>query len=152
MRRSDIIHSVGEWDLLRSNRLFRAGNAPELNTAAAAMVLASAAHADRRGLRPVARLVSYGIAAVEPGLVGLGPIPALKQALARVGWSIRDVERIEMNEAFSLLLAPAVIRELGLPPDIVNVEGGAIAHRLLSFAGQPLGCLERWPILARHGR
>jgi acetyl-CoA C-acetyltransferase len=80
----------------------------------------------------VARLVAYGIAAVEPGLFGLGPIPAVRQALSRAGWTLGDVERIEINEAFAVLTL-AVIQELGLSPDIVNVEGGAIAH------GHPIG-------------
>ena len=75
----------------------------------------------------MARLVSYGIAAVEPGMFGLGPIPAVRQALERAGWKLSDVDRIEINEAFAAI-AIAVTRELGLPPDIVNVEGGAIAH------------------------
>jgi acetyl-CoA C-acetyltransferase len=96
------------------------------------MVLADEAWAERRGLAPVARLVSYGIAAVEPGMFGLGPIPAVKQALERAGWSLGAVERIEINEAFAAI-AIAVTRELGLPQDIVNVEGGAIAH------GHPIG-------------
>ena len=96
------------------------------------MVLSSEAYADKRGLTPVARLVSYGIAAVEPGMFGLGPIPAVKQALVRAGWSHGDIERIEINEAFAAIVL-AVTQELGLPPDIVNVEGGAIAH------GHPIG-------------
>ena len=95
-------------------------------------VLASEAWADRRGLTPFARLASYGIAAVEPDLFGLGLIPAVKQALARAGWSNGDVECIEINEAFAVRVL-AVMRELGLPPDIANVEGGAIAH------GHPIG-------------
>jgi len=101
--------------VFRDGGTITAGNAPGLNTAAAAMVLASEAWADRRGLTPVARLVAYGIAAVEPGLFGLGPIPAVKQALARAGWSNGDVERIEINEAFAVI-ALAVMQELGLPP------------------------------------
>jgi acetyl-CoA C-acetyltransferase len=109
-----------------------AGNAPGLNTAAAAMVLAGDDWADKRGLALIARLVSYGVAAVEPGMFGLGPIPAVRQALARAGWSNGDVERIEINEAFAAI-ALAVMQELKLPPDIVNVEGGAIAH------GHPIG-------------
>ena len=96
------------------------------------MVLASESWADKRGLTPVARLVAYGIAAVEPGLFGLGPIPAVKQALTRAGWSNGDVERIEINEAFAVITL-AVMQELGLLPHIVNVEGGAIAH------GHPIG-------------
>jgi acetyl-CoA C-acetyltransferase len=103
-----------------------------LNTGAAAMVLTEETWAERRGVTPVARLVSYGIAAVEPGMFGLGPIPAVSQALDRAGWSLGTVERIEINEAFAAI-AIVVARELGLPQDIVNVEGGAIAH------GHPIG-------------
>jgi acetyl-CoA acetyltransferase len=84
--------------------------------------------AEAQSLAPVARLVSYGIAAVEPGMFGLGPIPAVRQALDRAGWRLGDVERVEINEAFAAIVI-AVTRELGLSPDIVNVEGGAIAHR-----------------------
>jgi acetyl-CoA C-acetyltransferase len=109
-----------------------AGSAPGLNSGAAAVVLADEAWADKRGLAPVARLVSYGIAAVEPGMFGLGPIPAVKRALERAGWSLGAVERVEINEAFAAI-AIVVARELGLPEDIVNVEGGAIAH------GHPIG-------------
>jgi acetyl-CoA C-acetyltransferase len=116
----------------RDGGAITAGNAPVLNTAAAAMVLAGEDWAAKRGLAPIARLVSYGIAAVEPGMFGLGPIPAVRQALARAGWSNDDVYRIEINEAFAAI-ALAVMQELQLPPEIVNVEGGAIAH------GHPIG-------------
>jgi acetyl-CoA C-acetyltransferase len=111
----------------RPDGTITAGNAPGLNDAAAAMVLTDETWAEQRGLQPQARLVSYGIAAVEPGMFGLGPIPAVKQALERAGWDIRSVERVEINEAFAAI-AIVVARELGLPEDIVNVEGGAIAH------------------------
>jgi acetyl-CoA C-acetyltransferase len=111
----------------REGGTITAGNAPGVNSGAAAMVLSDEAWAERRGLAPIARLVAYGIAAVEPGMFGLGPIPAVKQALDRAGWSLGTVERIEINEAFAAI-AIAVTRELGLPQDIVNVEGGAIAH------------------------
>src|SRR5262245_60217148 len=126
----------------RPNGTITAGNAPGLNDAAAAMVLADHAWADKRGLVPTARLVSYGIAAVEPGMFGLGPVPAVNQALQRAGWDIRSVERAgwdirsveraEINEAFAAV-AIVVARELGLPEEIVNVEGGAVAH------GHPIG-------------
>jgi acetyl-CoA C-acetyltransferase len=116
----------------RSNGTITAGNAPGLNDAAAAMVLADAAWAEKHGLPVTARLVAYGIAAVEPGMFGLGPIPAVKQALLRAGWDIRSVERVEINEAFAAI-AIVVARELGLADDVVNVEGGAIAH------GHPIG-------------
>jgi acetyl-CoA C-acetyltransferase len=116
----------------RPNGTITAGNAPGLNDAAAAMVVANAAWAEKRGLPATARLVAYGIAAVEPGMFGLGPIPAVKEALLRAGWDIRSIERVEINEAFAAI-AIVVARELGLADDIVNVEGGAIAH------GHPIG-------------
>ena len=116
----------------RPNGTITAGNAPGLNDAAAAMVLTDQGWAEKRGLSPTARLVAYGIAAVEPGMFGLGPVPAVKQALQRAGWDIGSVERIEINEAFAAI-AIVVARELGLPDDIVNVEGGAVAH------GHPIG-------------
>jgi acetyl-CoA C-acetyltransferase len=104
-----------------------AGNAPGLNDAASAMVVADANWAAAHGLKPMARLVSYGIAAVEPGMFGLGNIPAVKQALARSGWEARSLQRIEINEAFAAI--PIVVaHELDLPDEIVNVEGGAVAH------------------------
>jgi acetyl-CoA C-acetyltransferase len=116
----------------RPNGTITAGNAPGLNDAAAAMVLADEAWAEKRGLAAMARLVAYGIAAVEPGMFGLGPVPAVRQALQRAGWNIGSVERVEINEAFAAI-AIVVARELGLPEDIVNVEGGAVAH------GHPIG-------------
>jgi acetyl-CoA C-acetyltransferase len=116
----------------REGGTITAGNAPGINTGAAAIVLSEETWAKRRGLAPMARLVSYGVGAVEPGMFGLGPIPAVKQALDRAGWSLHTVERVEINEAFAAI-AIVVARELGLPQDIVNVEGGAIAH------GHPIG-------------
>jgi acetyl-CoA C-acetyltransferase len=111
----------------RADGTITAGNAPGLNDAAAAMVLADERWAAEHSLKPVARLISYGIAAVEPGMFGLGPIPAVRQALSRAGWDTRSVERFEINEAFAAI-AVVVARELGLPEEIVNVEGGAVAH------------------------
>ena len=96
------------------------------------MVVAERGLGRTHGLKPMARLVSYGVGAVEPGMFGLGPIPAVRQALDRAGWTIGDIERIEINEAFAAIVI-AVMQELGLPEDIVNVEGGAIAH------GHPIG-------------
>jgi acetyl-CoA C-acetyltransferase len=96
------------------------------------MVLANAHWAARRRLEPAAPLVSYGIAAVEPGMFGLGPIPAVTRALQCAGWDLNSVERIEINEAFAAI--PIVVaQQLGLSEDIVNVEGGAVAH------GHPIG-------------
>ncbi len=116
----------------RDGGTITAGNAPGINSAAAAVVVAEEAWAGKRGLKPMVRLVAYGIAAVEPGMFGLGPIPAVKQALERAGWKLGQVERIEINEAFAAIVI-VVARELGLSQDIVNVEGGAIAH------GHPIG-------------
>jgi acetyl-CoA C-acetyltransferase len=116
----------------RKDGTITAGNAPGLNTGAAAVILANRAWADRKGLRPMARLAAYGIGAVEPGMFGLGPVPAVRQALDRAGWSIADIGRIEINEAFAAI-AIAVTKDLGLAADIVNVEGGAIA------LGHPIG-------------
>ncbi|MEH6830024.1 MAG: thiolase family protein [Sulfitobacter sp.] len=116
----------------RKDGTITAGNAPGLNSGAAAMIVAERGWAERHKLEPMARLVSYGVGAVEPGMFGLGPIPAVKQALERANWKLGDIERIEINEAFAAI-AIAVTRELGLAEDIVNVEGGAIAH------GHPIG-------------
>jgi acetyl-CoA C-acetyltransferase len=116
----------------RADGTITAGNAPGLNDAASAIVLADGAWADKNGVAAKARLVSYGVAAVEPGMFGLGPIPAVRQALARAGWDIGSVDRVEINEAFAAI-AIVVTRELGFAEDIVNVEGGAIAH------GHPIG-------------
>ena len=111
----------------RKDGTITAGNAPGLNTAASAMLVADRAWVDRRGVAPAARLVSWGVAAVEPGMFGIGPVPAVRQALERAGWTIGDVERIEINEAFAAI-ALACMRELGLSEEVTNVEGGAIAH------------------------
>ena len=116
----------------RKDGTITAGNAPGLNSGAAAMIVSGRAHAEKLGIAPSARLVSYGIAAVEPGLFGLGPMPAVKTALERAGWKIGDIDRIEINEAFAAVPL-AVAQELQLPEDIINVEGGAIAH------GHPIG-------------
>lgn len=116
----------------RKEGTITAGNAPGLNSGAAAMIVAERGFAEANGLQPMARLVAYGVAAVEPGFFGIGPVPAVRQALARAGWQVSDVDRAEINEAFAAI-AIACTRELGLPPEVVNVEGGAIAH------GHPIG-------------
>jgi len=116
----------------RKDGTITAGNAPGLNSGAAAMIVADRAFAESKGLKPVARIVAFGVGAVEPGMFGIGPAPAVRQALERAGWSIADIERVEINEAFAVI-ALAVTRELGFAEDVVNVEGGAIAH------GHPIG-------------
>jgi acetyl-CoA C-acetyltransferase len=116
----------------RKDGTITAGNAPGLNSAAAAMIVAERGWAEKNGLEPMARVVAYGVAAVEPGYFGIGPVPAVRQALERAGWKIGQVERVEINEAFAAITL-ACLRELDLPEDLVNVEGGAIAH------GHPIG-------------
>ncbi|KAB0643229.1 thiolase family protein [Burkholderia latens] len=111
----------------RSDGTITAGNAPGLNSGAAAMIVAERRYADTHGIEPIATLVAYGVGAVEPGMFGLGPVPAVRMALARAGWSLNDVERFEINEAFAAVPI-AVVRELGIDEALVNVEGGAIAH------------------------
>lgn len=116
----------------RKDGTITAGNAPGLNTGASAMIVADRRFAEKAGLEPMARLVAYGVGAVEPGMFGMGPVPAVRQALGRAGWTVAQIDRIEINEAFAAI-SLAVLRELGLPEDVVNVEGGAIAH------GHPIG-------------
>ncbi|MBB5511276.1 thiolase family protein, partial [Paraburkholderia atlantica] len=116
----------------RPDGTITAGNAPGLNSGAAAMIVAERGYADTKGIEASTRLAAFGIAAVEPGMFGLGPVPAVHIALERAGWKLADVERVEINEAFAAVPL-AVARQLGLPHDIVNVEGGAIAH------GHPIG-------------
>lgn len=116
----------------RKDGTITAGNAPGLNSGAAAMIVAERGWAEKQGLTPMARLAAYGVGAVEPGMFGMGPVPAVRQALQRAGWKTGDVERVEINEAFAAI-SVAVARELGFAEDIVNVEGGAIAH------GHPIG-------------
>jgi acetyl-CoA C-acetyltransferase len=116
----------------RKDGTITAGNAPGLNSGAAAMIVAERVFAEQNGLEPIGRLAAYGVGAVEPGMFGMGPVPAVRQALERARWSLADIERIEINEAFAAVPL-AVLRELGLPEDIVNVDGGAISH------GHPIG-------------
>jgi 3-oxoadipyl-CoA thiolase len=110
-----------------------AGNSSGINDGAAALLVMSDAKAARLGIRPMARIVAAAAAGVEPRLMGLGPIPATRKALARAGLTIHEIGLIELNEAFAVQ-ALAVMRELGLRHEITNVNGGAIA------LGHPLGC------------
>jgi acetyl-CoA C-acetyltransferase len=109
-----------------------AGNASGLNDGAAAIVVMTAAEAQRRGLTPMARIVSWATAGVDPAIMGTGPIPATRKALEKAGWSVKDLELVEANEA-SAAQALAVNKDLGWDPGIVNVNGGAIA------LGHPIG-------------
>jgi 3-oxoadipyl-CoA thiolase len=126
-------------DLAKLQPVFRktggtvtAGNASGINDGAAALLLASEAGLKRLGRPALARFVAAAVAGVEPKLMGLGPIPATKKALARAGIAVRDLDLVELNEAFAAQALPCV-RELGFDPARVNVNGGAIA------IGHPLG-------------
>jgi len=109
-----------------------AGNASGVNDGAAAVVLMSATEAERRGLKPLARIVSWAHAGVDPAIMGTGPIPASRKALEKAGWKVGDLDLVEANEAFAAQ-ACAVNHDMGWNTDIVNVNGGAIA------LGHPIG-------------
>lgn len=110
-----------------------AGNSSGINDGAAAMLLASEDAVKKYGLKPMAKIISMGVAGVDPSVMGIGPVPATKKALQRAGLKIADIDLIELNEAFASQ-SIACIRDLGLDINQVNVNGGAIA------IGHPLGC------------
>ena len=109
-----------------------AGNASGINDGAAVTVLMSAEEAEKRGVTPLARIVSYATAGVDPSIMGSGPIPASRRALEKAGWKVGDLDLVEANEAFAAQ-ACAVNKDMGWDPEIVNVNGGAIA------IGHPIG-------------
>ncbi|MBV8663580.1 MAG: acetyl-CoA C-acetyltransferase [Hyphomicrobiales bacterium] len=109
-----------------------AGNASGINDGAAVLVVMTAAEAKRRNLTPLARIASWATAGVDPAVMGSGPIPASRKALARAGWAVKDLDLVEANEAFAAQ-ALAVNKDMGWDPAIVNVNGGAIA------IGHPIG-------------
>lgn len=109
-----------------------AGNASSINDGAAALILMNASEAQARGLEPIARVVAYASAGVDPAIMGTGPIPATRRCLEKAGWSVDQLDLIESNEAFAAQ-AISVNRELGWDPDKINVNGGAIA------LGHPIG-------------
>jgi len=109
-----------------------AGNASGINDGAAALILMNVDEAKKKNLKPLVKIVSWATCGVDPSLMGSGPIPASKKALKKAGWEIKDLDLIESNEAFAAQ-SLAVIKDLGLPKEIVNVNGGAIA------LGHPIG-------------
>ena len=117
----------------RKDGTVTAGNASGLNDGSSAILIMSAEKADELGLKPMARIISSAAAGVQPRTMGMGPVPATKKALQRAGLSLDDIGLIELNEAFAVQ-SLAVMRELGMNPEITNVNGGAIA------LGHPLGC------------
>jgi acetyl-CoA acetyltransferase family protein len=112
--------------VFRENGLVTAGNASGIGDGAAALVISSAAYAAERGLQPMARLVSWGVAGVDPTIMGIGPVPAARMALEKAGLTIADMDLIEVNEAFAPQ-ACAVEKALEIPRAKLNIHGGAIA-------------------------
>jgi len=116
----------------KNNGTVTPGNASGINDGAAAVILMKEKESEKRGIKPLARIISWATCGVEPSLMGSGPIPASKKALEKAGWTVKDLDLIESNEAFAAQ-SLAVIKELGLPEEKVNVNGGAIA------LGHPIG-------------
>jgi acetyl-CoA C-acetyltransferase len=110
-----------------------AANAPGVNDGAAAVVVMSEERAKKGGLKPLGRVVAYAASGIEPKLVMMAPLEATRKALSKAGWKSDDVDLYELNEAFSVQII-ALTRELGLKPDRINVNGGAVA------LGHPIGC------------
>jgi acetyl-CoA C-acetyltransferase len=128
------LSKLGELQpVFRKEGSVTAGNSSSLNDGASGVLLMSREKAEALGMKPMARVVSTGIAGVDPRLMGLGPIPASQKALSKAGLSIKEIDLIELNEAFASQ-SLAVIRDLNIPLDRLNPHGGAIA------LGHPLGC------------
>ena len=119
--------------VFRKGGTVTAGNSSPMNDGAAGLILATPKGLERTGLAPMARLVSSAVAGVHPDVMGIGPVPSTRKALDRAGLAVSDLDLVELNEAFAAQ-AVACREELGIAPEIVNVNGGAIA------LGHPLGC------------
>jgi len=117
---------------VRDGGTVTAGNASGINDGAAVVLLMSAENAEKRGIRPLARIVSFATAGLDPSIMGMGPVHASRKALAKAGWSVDSLDLVEANEAFAAQ-ACAVNKDMGWDPEIVNVNGGAIA------IGHPIG-------------
>ena len=119
--------------VFRAGGIVTAGNSSQLSDGASALVLASGAAVERHGLTPRARIVVSASAGVAPNVMGLGPVPATEKALAKAGWTVDDLDAVELNEAFAAQ-SLGVLRRLKIDEEITNADGGAIA------LGHPLGC------------
>ena len=119
-----------------------AGNAPGVNDGASALVVTSSENAAELGIEPMARIVSYAVSGIEPKFIMLAPVEGVRRAVAKAGWSLEDVELFELNEAFSVQ-ALGVMKELGINPEFVNVNGGAVAmgHAIGNSGGRVLTTL-----------
>ena len=116
----------------KKNGTVTAGNSSGINDGAAAVILMEESESEKRGLKPLARIASWATCGVDPSLMGSGPIPATRKALEKADWKLADLDLIESNEAFAAQ-SLAVIKDLGLPEEKLNVNGGAIA------LGHPIG-------------
>jgi len=119
-----------------------AGNAPGVNDGGSALVVTSSDKASELGVEPLARVVSYAVSGIEPKLIMLAPVEGVRRAVAKAGWDLKDVELFELNEAFSVQ-ALGVVKELGIDPELVNVNGGAVAigHAIGNSGGRVLTTL-----------
>ena len=119
-----------------------AGNAPGVNDGASALVVTSSEKANELGFEPLGRIVSYAVSGIEPKFIMLAPVEGVRRAVAKAGWKLEDVELFELNEAFSVQ-ALGVMKELGINPDVVNVNGGAVAlgHAIGNSGGRVLTTL-----------
>ncbi len=134
LRRETTMEALaGLKPVFKPNGTVTAGNSSPLSDGAAGVIVMEREKAERLGLRPLARFIGFAVAGVRPEIMGVGPIKAIPKALARAGLTLDDIDLIELNEAFAAQ-SLAVMRELELNPEIVNVNGGAIA------LGHPLGC------------
>ncbi|MET9325654.1 acetyl-CoA C-acyltransferase [Tsukamurella sp. NPDC003166] len=131
--------------VFRADGIVTAGSSSSLADGAAALVLASGEAVERYGLTPRARIVGSAAAGIAPNIMGLGPVPATRKLLDRIGWTVDDLGAIELNEAFAAQ-SLGVMAQLGLDPEIVNADGGAIA------LGHPLGCSGARILLTLLGR
>jgi len=131
-RRDSSMESLKKLKPLFEGGVVTAGNASGINDGAAALVLMSADEAKKRGVKPLAKIVSWATTGVDPSIMGIGPVTASQAALKKAGWTVKDLDLVEANEAFAAQ-AVAVGKELGLDASKLNVNGGAIA------LGHPIG-------------
>jgi acetyl-CoA acyltransferase len=132
--RASTVEGLGKLaTVFRINGTVTAGNASQMSDGAAAVVVMSEAEVQKRGIKPLGKMLGFAVAGVPAGLMGMGPVPAIQKVLQQTGLSLEDIDLFELNEAFAAQ-ALACVKELGINPEKVNVNGGAIA------LGHPLGC------------
>jgi acetyl-CoA acyltransferase len=140
--RETTIEALAELRPIAPGGTVTAGNAPGVNDGGSALVVTSAERAAELGVEPLARFVSYAVSGIDPKYIMLAPVEGVRRAVAKAGWQLEDVELFELNEAFSVQ-ALGVMKELGLNPEVVNVNGGAVAmgHAIGNSGGRVLTTL-----------